>query len=70
MTNRLFPNLDEQEVSDVVSGLMAKIGIAPELIYAWEKCGFLVTDMNVDGYSDEDMAEWNAAIDEYKAKHQ
>ena len=44
---------------------MKKAGIRPEIIYAYEKCEFLVTEANRHLIDAEMMAEWKAAIDEY-----
>ena len=48
---------------------MKKAGIDPAIIYAYEKTGRLVTEQNQKLLSDADLDEWNAAIEEYEAKH-
>jgi SEC-C motif len=48
---------------------MKKAGINPAIIYAFEKTGRLVTEDNQNLLSDADLDEWQAAIDEYEAKH-
>ncbi len=49
---------------------MKKAGIDPAFIYAYEKTGgLLVTEQNMHLLSDKDLAEWQAAIDEYEEKH-
>jgi hypothetical protein len=48
---------------------MRKAGIDPALIYAFEKTGRLVTEDNQDLLSDAELDEWQAAIEEYEAKH-
>ena len=48
---------------------MKQAGIDPALIHAFEKTGLLVSDENRHLISDKDLAEWNAAIEEYHAKH-
>ncbi len=48
--------------------VMAKAGIRPELIYAYIKTrGLIVTAENRDLIPDKDLAEWQAAIDEFRA---
>ena len=47
---------------------MRSIGIPPELIYAFEKTGLIVTEMNLNLISKKDPAEWDAAIEEYFRK--
>lgn len=41
----------------------------PALIYAHEKTGWHITEENRFLLSDEDLAEWDAAIEEYQRKH-
>jgi hypothetical protein len=48
---------------------MKKAGINPAIIYAFEKTGRLVTEDNQNLLSDADLDEWQAAIEEYEAKH-
>jgi hypothetical protein len=43
-------------------------GLDPAIIYAYEKTGRLVTDDNQHLLSEADLAEWEAAIEEYQAK--
>jgi hypothetical protein len=48
---------------------MKEAGIDPAIIYAYEKTGRLVTADNQNLLSDADLDEWQAAIEEYEAKH-
>jgi hypothetical protein len=48
---------------------MVAAGIRPEIIYAHRKTGgLIVTEENQEKLSAEDIAEWEAAIDEYFEK--
>lgn len=47
---------------------MKKIGIDPAKIHAFEKTGRIVTEDNQQFLSDADLAEWQAAIEEYQAQ--
>jgi hypothetical protein len=48
---------------------MVAAGIRPEIIYAHQKTGGLIlTEANQEKLSEEDIAEWEAAIDEYFEK--
>ena len=47
---------------------MKKAGLHPALIYAFEKTGLLVTEENQHLLPEKDLAEWEAAIDEYEAR--
>jgi len=44
---------------------MKAVGVDPALIYASNKTGLVVTDMNVNMMTDIDLAEWEDAIQEY-----
>jgi SEC-C motif len=48
---------------------MKKAGIDPAFIYAFEKTGLLVTEENQHLLPESALAEWQAAIEEYEAKH-
>lgn len=48
---------------------MRRAGIAPQLIYAYERTGFLLSEEGYKSLSDEDKAEYDAAIDEYFARN-
>lgn len=45
---------------------MKKAGIEPALIYAYEKTGLMLNAMNERLMPDSDVAEWEAAIEEYE----
>jgi hypothetical protein len=45
---------------------MKAAGFDPAFIYAYERTGRLVTEQNQHLLSDADLAEWQAAIDEYQ----
>ena len=47
---------------------MKAAGIDPAIIYAFEKTGRLVTEQNQHLLPENDLAEWDAAIEEYEAK--
>jgi len=46
---------------------MVKAGIRPELIYAYRKTGYIITEDNIDKIPKSGLAEWEAAIEEYFA---
>lgn len=37
-------------------------GIHPAYIYAFRRCGFLLTEANAHTFSDEDVRRWNEAV--------
>lgn len=61
------PPLEHVEHETVNAMKRAKIN--PALIYAYEKTGRLVTEENKKLIPDEDLEEWEAAIDEYYELH-
>jgi len=56
-------NLDK--VQREIVQAMVKAGIAPEIIYATQKTGLILTEANADKMLPEDRAAWDAAIEEY-----
>lgn len=47
---------------------MKKAGVEPALIHAYEETGMMVNDENERRIPDVDLAEWDAAINEYERK--
>ena len=62
-------DFDGDQVTALLVDNMRKIGIRPELIYAFEKTGLLVTEDNKRLIPDIDLAEWGAAVEEYYELH-
>lgn len=56
----------EQLWADMLSA-MRRAGIDPALIYATEKTGRIVTEENTGMLTAEELAEWYAAIEEYRS---
>ena len=48
---------------------MKAAGLDSAFIYAFEKTGLLVTEKNQHLIPETDLAEWDAAIEEYERKH-
>ncbi|MPZ93112.1 MAG: hypothetical protein GEU68_16115 [Actinobacteria bacterium] len=65
------PNADEPTPIDPerferdMIEVMSRAGIDPALMYATNKTGLKVTEMNQYLLSDEDLAEWQEATEEY-----
>jgi hypothetical protein len=59
---------DVKQVSDEIIEAMASVGVDPAIIYAFHRTGFLVTEDNLDFLSPDELAEWQAAIEEYNEK--
>ena len=52
---------------DMIAAMRAA-SIPPQLIYAYERTGFLLSQEGYKSLSPEDKAEYDAAIEEYHAK--
>lgn len=44
-------------------------GLHPAHLYAFEECGFLVTDANRHLFDDDDLAEWDRAVETWLEAH-
>ncbi len=67
------PDMDTPRPLDIVKThseelltAMKAAGIDPELIYAWQRTGRLVTQENRHLLPAKDVAEWQAAIEKYR----
>jgi hypothetical protein len=58
-----------EHVEHQIVEAMRKAGIDPAIIYAYEQTGRLVTKENQHLLPDTALDEWQAAIEEYEAKH-
>lgn len=68
--DKLFEDLPPTEhLEAMIVKTMKEAGTRPEIIYAFEKTGRLVTADNRNLLTDRDLAEWDAAVDEYRAKN-
>jgi SEC-C motif len=66
----LFPDMPHPEhLEAMMVEDMKAAGLDPAFIYAFEKTGLLVTEQNQHLIPEEDLAEWDAAIEEYEARH-
>lgn len=59
----------QKEVHATMLATLKRLGCRPEIIYAFEKTGRIVTEETTALLSPEDLAEWQAAIDEFRAAH-
>ena len=66
----IFPDMPHPEHAEhQIIEAMRKSGIDPAIIYAVEQTGRIVSEANQHLLSDKQLDEWNAAIEEYEAKH-
>ena len=64
---------DETNAKEVFSEIevekvAVEAGIAPERVYAMRKTAMMVTDANMDQCSKKELAEWDAAVEEYRSR--
>ncbi len=45
---------------------MVDLGVDPAFVYAFQHTGLLVTDATIDGYTDAELALWQATLDRYR----
>jgi hypothetical protein len=64
-TPQPFPR---QTYHDGMLEMLRAMGAAPEIIYAFEKTGRIVTAETMPSLTDAELAEWDAAIAEYHAQ--
>jgi hypothetical protein len=51
-----------------IEKVAVEAGIAPDRVYAMRKTGMMVTDANMDHCSKRELAEWDAAVEEYRSQ--
>jgi hypothetical protein len=61
--------IKSKKIKKQVIAAMRVAGIPPQLIYAYERTGFLLLEEGYKNLSPEDKAEYDAAIEEYFAKN-
>jgi predicted glycoside hydrolase/deacetylase ChbG (UPF0249 family) len=62
----VFFDLPSDEiVQEQMVEVMQEVGMDPAIIYAYKTTGMLVGESNYSQWSEEELAEWYAAIDEY-----
>jgi len=59
--------IDEHEVEQQTVEIMRAAGIDPAKIHAFQKTGRILTPENMKYLTEEDIAEWQDAVDEYRA---
>jgi len=67
MTRRSMTSRSKKVMREVVAA-MREAGTRPEIIYAYERTGFLLNEQGYKNLSPGDRAEYDAAIDEFFAK--
>jgi hypothetical protein len=68
----LFPEIKDREkagrlIDATMVRVMKQAKTPPELIYAYLKCGFIVTKWNKGKFTRKELQEWSEAVDEYRS---
>jgi hypothetical protein len=59
-------SISDETLNRMMNEVFNDAGIDPVITYAYHKTGLLVSEENIDFLSEEDIAEWNQAIEEAK----
>lgn len=51
------------EVTNEIADAIERAGLHPAHAFAVRQCGFLVTKMNVDTFTDAEIDQWETALD-------
>lgn len=58
--------ISDETLDRMMNEMFNDAGIDPAITYAYHKTGLLVSEENIDFLSEEDLAEWNQAVEEAK----
>jgi len=61
--------MQTEHAEHIVGQYMRKADIAPELVYAFEQTGLLVSEANEHLIAEEDLAKWRAAVERFRSQH-
>lgn len=59
-------SISEDDVMAAMMAVFERAGTPPHIVYAAQKTGRIVTVENQHLLSDDELAEWNAAVEEYR----
>ena len=57
------------DVSRTLTDAMERAGVHPAYIYAVRRCGFICTEENASTLTADQVARWEAALEEWVADH-
>ena len=60
-----YPYESKEQETEAVINFLQSVEADPEIVYAYEKTGILVTVTNRPYMSEDELKEWNNAIAEY-----
>jgi len=56
--------ISEEQIDSMMNEALSAAGVDPAVVYAYNKTGLLVSEENLHLMSEEDLAEWNQAVEE------
>ena len=56
--------ISEEKINRMMNEALSAAGVDPAVVYAYNKTGLLVSEDNIHLLSDEDLEEWNQAVEE------
>lgn len=59
----------DRKIRDTMLHVLREAKVPPEFIYAFEKTGRLVTAENAKHLNEDELAEWDAAVAEYRGQN-
>lgn len=57
------------EIANEMATAIEQAGLHPAYVFAVRHCGFLLTEMNMHTFSDDDVGEWEDALDRWFEMH-
>ena len=61
----LFPNMNFENMEFEMVNAMEQIGVDPAIVYAFQETGFMISEENLNMFSQKDLDLWRSKIDEY-----
>lgn len=61
--------LTAAEIANEMANGIEQAGLHPAYAFAVRHCGFLLSEMNVDKFTDDEIAEWEEALDRWFEMH-
>ncbi len=57
------------EIANEMATAIEQAGLHPAYVFAVRHCGFLLTERNMHSFSEDDVAEWEEALDRWFDMH-
>ena len=63
------PKTGPADVSSALTSAMERAGVHPAYVHAVRTCGFVYTEENASTLSADQVARWNAALEQWFLQH-